>query len=200
MTRDAGLDAEAEALVKEIDQEAEAEKQRILGEAREKAAVIQAAADERIKSAAHDASQLTEKRARVDEDRLHGQARMEAQAERLQGLRRVYQLVFETARQRTEALVRSPRYPEAMKALIREALESAPHAAVVSVARADQEMCRDVLRQLGKDCQVDGQDIAPGSVIVSSADGRIRVDNSIGVRLAAAEAVLETQIARCLNG
>jgi vacuolar-type H+-ATPase subunit E/Vma4 len=200
VTGDTPLDAEAAALVAEIDREAEAEKQRILGEAGDRAARIHADADARIRAAAQEASQLTEKLARVDEDRLQGQTRMEAQAERLTGLHRAYQLAIQTARERIDSLVRSPRYPDAMKTLIAEALEIVRDAAVVSVARADQQMCRDILAELGKGCQVAGQDLAPGSVIVSSADGRIRADNSLGVRLASAEVILETQIARTLNG
>ncbi len=191
---------DAEALVEEIDREAEAEKLKIIAEAQDKANQVLAAADVMIQRATEEASRLMEKRAHVDEDRLLGRARMDVQADRLRGMRRAYERVFEIARQRIDSLVRSPRYSEAMKALVREALEAVPRAAVISVAREDQEMCRDILRALGKSCQVTGMDLGPGTVVASSADGRIRVDNSLAVRVAKAETQLETRVARCLNG
>jgi vacuolar-type H+-ATPase subunit E/Vma4 len=195
-----GLDADAAPLVAEIDREAEAQRERILGEARAKAAEIEAAAEARIRSAREDALRLTQKLARADEDRLLGQARLEAQAERQQGLRIVYQRVFDAAREHLQTLADSLRYPAAMKALIREAVEAAPQASVLSVAVADVELCRGILREMERSCQVTGQDLRPGSVIASTADGKVRVDNSLGVRLATAEVVLETRITRCLNG
>jgi len=200
VTQDTPLDAEAVDLVAEIDREAEAEKRKILEEARGKAAEILAAAAARIRAAAENESHLTEKRARVNEDRLLGQARMESLGERLRGLRREYQLVFEMAQQQIELLVRSPRYPDAMRALIREALGVVSQAASVCVAQADEEMCRGILRELGTVCEVKTEDLAPGSVIVASADGKVRIDNSLRVRLAAAETLLETRITRCLDG
>lgn len=200
MTEDTRRDAEAEALLEEIDREAEEEKKKIIREARDKAAQILAAAEVRIRSATEDASRRTEKLARVDEERLLGQARMEVQAHRMRGMHRAYQRVFEIARQRIDALIRSPRYPDAVKALIREALAAVPQAAMISVASEDREMCRDILRALGKSCQVTGLDAGPGTVVVSTADGKIRVDNSLAARLASAETQLETRIARCLNG
>lgn len=200
MTQDAPLDAEAVDLVAEIDREAEAEKTRILEEARAKAAEILAAAEARIQAAAEDADLLTEKRARADEDRLHGDARMDALAERLRGLRQVYQLVFETARQRIDSLVRSPEYARAMRALIQEALAMVPEAASISVAPEDEEMCRRILGELGATCQIKTGDLDHGSILVASADGKVTVDNSLTVRLATAETLLETRIARCLDG
>lgn len=195
-----GPDAEAAPLVAEIDREAEAQGQGILGEAREKAAAMAAAAEARIQGAREEAARAAQKLARVDKDRLLGQARLEAQAEKQQGLRRVYQRVFQAARERLASLAGSPRYPDAMHALIREALDTVPRASLLSVAQADVELCRDIVRRLGRDCMTTGKDLPPGSVIAETADGKVRVDNSLEVRLATAEAVLETPIARCLNG
>ncbi len=103
-----GPDAEAAPLVAEIDREAEAQGQGILGEAREKAAAMAAAAEARIQGAREEAARAAQKLARVDEDRLLGQARLEAQAEKQQGLRRVYQRVFQAARERLASLAGSP--------------------------------------------------------------------------------------------
>ncbi|HVP18073.1 MAG TPA: V-type ATP synthase subunit E [Spirochaetia bacterium] len=194
------MEEEAAALVAEIDREAEAEKERILSEARDKARQILADADARIRSATEEASRVMQKQARVDEDRLQGEVRLEAQAERLQDLRRAYGNAFAIARERIEALTWSPRYAEALRTLISEALEKSPQAAVLTVANRDVETCREALKELAPGCRLIGAELPPGSVIVSSGDGKVTVDNSLDVRLAMAEAALETQITRCLNG
>lgn len=191
---------EAAELVAEIDREAEKEKERILSEARGKARRILEEAEARIQSATEEASRAMEKQARVDEDRLVGEVRLAAQAERLEGLRRVYQEAFAIARRRIDERVGSAGYRQALQALISEALQKLPHAAVLTVALQDVHMSREAVRGAAGGCEVAGAELPPGSVIVSSADGKVRVDNSIGVRLAMAEATLETQITRCLNG
>ncbi len=193
------MEEEAAALVAEINREAEAEKERILCEAREKARRILADADAGVAQATEEASRHAEKQARVDEDRLFGLVRLEAQAARLRGLRRAYERAFEVARERIDALVRSPRYPDALGALVREALERAPQAARVTVAVQDVSVCRDALRGLSA-VEVVGASVPPGSVVVSSADGKVKVDNGFAARLAAAYGTMETRITRCLNG
>jgi len=195
-----GIDADAAPLVAEIDREAEAQRQQILREARDKAAEIAAASDARIRAAREEARRLTQKRARVDEDRLLGQARLDAQAERQLGLRRIYHRVFAQAREHLSGLAASSRYPAALKALVKEALSVIPHASLLTVAAGDADLCRRILRELGKSCQVEGQKLPAGSVIASTADGNVRVDNSLEIRLAAAEAAMEPQVTRCLNG
>ncbi len=194
------MEDEAAALVAEIDREAEAEKERILSEARDKASRILAEADAGIARSREEASRLAEKRARVDEDRLFGQVRLEAQAQRLRGLRRAYERAFAMARERIDKLVRSPGYRDTLRTLVREALEQTPQAALVTVAREDVKICSEVVRESGAECEVAGAELPPGSVVVSSADGKVKVDNSLAARLAAAEGAMETRITRCLNG
>lgn len=194
-----GTETDAAPLVAEIDREAEAQRQSILEEARGKAAGIATAAEARIQAAREAAHRLTEKRARVDEDRLLGQARLDAQAERQRGLRSIYQRVFARARERVSGLAASSRYAAALKALVAEALDLIPQASQLSVAASDAELCRRILRELGGSCRVEGRELPAGSVIASTADGKVQVDNSLGVRLSSAEEALETQITRCLN-
>ncbi len=200
MNGETRIDAEAAALVAEIDREAEAEKELILTTAKEKAREILAAADARISAATEEASRLLEKTARVDEERLLGQARLSAEAERVRGLRQTYDEVFEIAQERIDALAGSPRYAEVMKALIGESLRMLPKAARMIVARGDEKLCRDTARALGVDCEVTAAELPRGSVVASTADGKVTADNSLGTRLLMARGAMETQIARCLDG
>ena len=191
---------EAAELVAEIDREAEAEKERILSEARDKARRVLEEAQARIQAATEEATRVMQKQARVDEDRLIGEVRLAAQAEKLDGLRRVYREAFAVARKRINDLARSPGYRQALQALVSEALELSPQAAVVTVAHQDAALGGEAVRGAAPGCKVVGADVPPGTVIVSTADGKVTVDNSLGTRLATAEAVLETQVTRCLNG
>jgi V/A-type H+/Na+-transporting ATPase subunit E len=194
------IEEEVAPLFAEIGVEAEAEEEKILREAQDKVRRILADSEARIQSATEEASRIMEKQARVDEDRLHGETRMQDRAQRISGMRLAYKRVFEIARERIDRLVGSAHYPDALRALICQALERAPRAAVVSVAPEDVETCRGILRELGKSCQVETARSARGTVIVSTADGKVRVDNSLATRLSMAEAEMETQVTRCLNG
>ncbi|MGO9409723.1 MAG: V-type ATP synthase subunit E [Spirochaetia bacterium] len=192
-------DVEAAALIAEIGREASGERESILSEARARAREILADVERRAQQAAEEAARIMEKQARVDEDRLLGRARMEADAERTAGVRSVYQRVFEIAEERLAALVGSPRYSDVLKALLGEAMQRIPKPGRVCVSRADAEVCRKALREMGTECTLTEDDLPRGSVVVFDAGGTVKVDNSLRVRLAMALQVLETPVAKCLN-
>jgi len=196
VTQDIG----AAALIATIDREAETEKERILGEARATAGQIEAESEARTAAATAEATRIMEKAARMDEERLLGQVRLETEAEEVRGMRGLHQRVFDLASRRIAELARSPGYPHAVRALVRQALQElkAPGSALTS--RGDAAVCREALKEAGLSCDVVDTEPSPGTVILRSAGGVVTVDNSLSVRLAMARQTMESRIARCLNG
>ncbi len=197
-------DADAAALIVEIGKEAEAQKAQILAEARERARALLEAADAKIAAATADAERSMEKRARIDADRLLGDVQLAAAAERLRARKDAYQKVVAAAGERIKELARDAGAAsgarDALRALLAEALAKAPGEARVRVASSNREACEQALKALGRICEIETEDAEPGTVIVTSKDGRRTVDNSLGVRLERASQSKEAQIAALLFG
>jgi V/A-type H+-transporting ATPase subunit E len=188
-------DSDAAALLGEIGREAEQEKEKILAEARERAGALLAAADARLAAVTSEAERRMEKQARVDADRLSGQAMMEAAGERLRARREVYGKAVASARQRIDAQARGPSGRAAVRALVSEALQKVPGEARILVSAHDRETCAQLLRETGRNCRIEAADVGPGTVVVEAADGRRSADNSLGARLERAAESMEAVIA-----
>lgn len=195
-------ETDAAALIVEIGKEAEAQKAQILAEARERARAVLEAADAKIAAATADAERSMEKRARIDADRLLGDVHLAAAAERLRARREAFQEAVTAAGERIQAKVRSSGAAsrDALRALLEEALSKVPGEACVRVSSAEREACVHELEALGRPCEIETANTEPGTVIVTSKDGRRRVDNSLGVRLERAARSQEELIAARLFG
>lgn len=190
-------DAEAADLIREIDREAEEQRQKILAEARDRAREILAAADAEIAADTERAEALMEKRARIDAERLLGEVTLEAAAARLRMRRQMYDQAVAQARKSITDLARGPRWKDALGALLAEALSAAgaDAAAKAAVTAPDRAIAAALLKELGKSCVVETVDGDPGTVVVMAGDGRRRIDNSLGVRLDQAAESREAAIA-----
>ncbi|MDR5683438.1 MAG: V-type ATP synthase subunit E [Armatimonadota bacterium] len=191
------MDSELIAL---LEQEANAERERILTEARRRAQKIvedaQAAADEQIAS----------QRRRVDAEveaarvRARGTSNLRAASVLLQAKDETIASVFAAAERELDRIASDRQtYERILGRLLAEAAEGVG-GPVVECAEEDVAAVQETARQLGLDAEVrPSRDLRRG-VRVRSVDGRFVVENTLRSRLERAKAVLVAQVAELLWG
>jgi vacuolar-type H+-ATPase subunit E/Vma4 len=189
-------DEEARVLLDEIRAQAEAERQRIVQEGRDRAAAVWEKAQVEVRRLEAEALRQLERRLAVDEDRILGEARLEAGGRLLAVRREWIERVFQLAGRRLAERCASPAYEDLLAALMREAAAELGGPGELRVAEADLELARKVARRLGLTHEVRGEGGEPGTMIAVSRDRR--VDNSLATRLQVAERSLEREVARLL--
>jgi vacuolar-type H+-ATPase subunit E/Vma4 len=193
-------DTDAELLLEEISAQAQREKAeleaRLEGQLRD--------VGERTETELRRLGEEADRQLRVLLERergaLEGRRRLEEQRKRLAARRARVEAVFAEARRRVEGLRGSDRYPEALKRLIREALEQAGAGAELTVSDAEEELARRLVAELDLRCAIHAREAPLGTVLARSADGLRQVDNGLTGRLDRARDTLEEEVARLLWG
>jgi V/A-type H+-transporting ATPase subunit E len=186
-------------LIALLEQEATAERERILSEARQRARKIvddaQAAADEQIESYRRRADAEVET-ARV---RARGTSNLRAASVLLQAKDDTVAAVFASAeRELDRTASERDRYERILRGLLAEAAEGFGDQVVVECAEAELGITQAAARSLGVNAEVlASRDVRRG-VRVRSADGRFVVENTLRSRLERAQAVMIAQIADVL--
>jgi len=189
-----------EVLLSGIRKEAREERERVLSEARAEASRILEEADAKAARSLVEAKRRGERRLLLDQERVRGKARLEESAARLRAARTAIAKAFEIAGDRMRLRCATGEYPSAVKALVRQALESAPGRVEIGMDQPDLEIGRAALKEAGREGNVHPEGGGPGTVIVTSLDGARRVDNSLSVRLSAAVEALESEVVSILIG
>ncbi len=193
-------DSNAGGLFTAIEGTAEQERAAILSEAEAKAREIHARGEAEAEKRKAEALRLLEKQLLGEEQRMLGEARMQARNERLLVKRRCIAEAFRRAREEVLRLCGSDAYPAALELLVEEAAAAAGEADALEVRAADADACRAKLAAMGIRCPVRVIDAQPGTVVALSRGGRTRVDDSLLSRLARAESREESAVARLLFG
>ncbi len=161
-----------------IDQQAEKERAALIAEAKAQARVILDAAAREIDAQRQAAERKLEQELHVEEERLLGEARMDARNEQLSLKRGLIAEAFALAKEEILRLTETGAYSAVMKRLRSQAIAEAGEGCSVESAGAE----------------------ARGSLVVTSADGRKRLDNSLLSRLAKAVSLEEPAVAAILFG
>lgn len=189
----------------------------ILDEARKKAAQIIADAEaqaialsqqEDAQTAASCEAILERARqeARALQDQAVAAARLEAQALHLKRREQLFERVFTLARERLASITRRPDYGDVARRLVREAVARLDAAELVVRADAQTRLVLDdeTLAELGGALNVRlraGEPLTNGvGVIVETADGRRRYDNTFEARLAHLQNSLRPSVYQILTG
>jgi vacuolar-type H+-ATPase subunit E/Vma4 len=167
---------EAGTLFDTIEKRAAEEREAIRAEAEARAREIEAGARERIQRLKAEGMASLERTLASDAQRLLGEARVKGGREALQMKRRLLEEVFQSAGAEVERCSASPGSDTAFALLAEEA------------AAAVGQPCTLELRP------------AEGIVRAASPDGRRQADNSPRARLARAQSILESDVARLLFG
>lgn len=193
-----GMDSELIAL---LEQEAKAERERILGEARETARRIvdqaRAASAEEIGALQRRASAEVE----VGRVRARATSSLRAASILLQAKDETVAAVFAAAERELErAAAEENRYEMILRGLLAEATRGASGRVVVECAEEDLPMVQAAARSMGLNAEFrESADVRLG-VRVRSADGRFVVENTLRSRLERAKTVLVAQVAAILWG
>jgi len=187
-------------LLAAIEEQARAERESVLAEARAAARAIAERAEREAERRRAEALRRLDRELRGEAERALGEARMETRAARLR-LKR--ELLTEAYRQARERLSRRAGadpdcYASAFEALLTEAVGSGS-ADFVEVRAGDAMTCAASLARAGLDSRAREAGQEPLTLVVGSRDGANRADNSLWSRLARMEG-REAEVARILFG
>ncbi len=192
----------ASELIDLLEREAEAERQRILAEARQRA-------EELRRQAEADAHALLEaQRRRVAAEveaarvRARGVAHLRASSAVLEAKDQVLEEVFRRAAEELDRVARDPaRYGALLRGLLREAVAGFQGPVVVECAEQDLHAVEAAARELGVPvAQVRPDSALRAGVRVRSEDGRFVVENTLLSRLQRARQALLAEVAEVLWG
>lgn len=170
------MNQNVEQLLSVVKAKAENERSNILSDAEAGRRKIIAETDAEIEKMKSEAGRQTEKEIRVESDRILGSVRAERRNRLLRVKREIIDDAFKRARDKLTELIESDEYPKISKALVREAVDAVGGDGRVEAGR--------------------GQ----GAIIVSTKNGRRRVDNGLMTRLARVETISIDHVAHRIFG
>ncbi|NLF01626.1 MAG: hypothetical protein GX601_11685 [Anaerolineales bacterium] len=195
-----------EALERVILEEANEDARRILNEAQARAEQVQRQAQ--TEASAEQETILRRARQEAETVRSHAVAiaQRDAQGLRLRRREQLLERAFVVARQHIPAIVDRPDYARVVRELVREGLQNLGADEVV--IRADErtqqaltdEMLAEMSRGLGVRLRI-GEPLSRGTgVLMETADGHRRFDNTFEARLARMQEALRTRVYQILMG
>jgi vacuolar-type H+-ATPase subunit E/Vma4 len=191
----------ASELIDLLEREAEAERERVLSEARERAArvVQEAEAEAKAKLEQHRRQVAVEvEAARV---RAQGLANLQATSLLLETKDQLVAEVFRRAEEELDRIADDPaRYAPVLRELLREAASGFHSHVVVECPERDVAAVEAAARELGLSADVRPSPDVRGGVRVRSEDGRFTVENTLRSRLERARQVLLSEVAGVLWG
>ncbi|MCS7173140.1 MAG: V-type proton ATPase subunit E [Armatimonadetes bacterium] len=188
-------------LISLLEREAQAERERLLEEARQRARDL-------LQQAEAEAANLLEAhRRRVDAEleaartRARGVAQLQATSLVLAAKDEQIEEVFRRARQELERLSQDPaRYEPVLRGLLQEAVAGFRDRVVVECAERDLPLVQAAVQTLGLEAEVRPSPELWGGVRVRSTDGRFVVENTLLSRLERARQLLLSEVADILWG
>jgi V/A-type H+-transporting ATPase subunit E len=182
--------ASAQERMKEIQDRAQAEAQKIRKDAEEKAQTIRSA-------------YLEEAARNVQLEK--GKIISKVGAEKRIALAKVkddlFQQVFARAAQQMASVRNDPAYRASLKKMVREAMEELAGEEVrVHIDPRDEPLCREILKERQRNCEVVPDLTTIGGLNATTADERLLVFNTIESRLQRAKELMKSEIMSALYG
>jgi V/A-type H+-transporting ATPase subunit E len=186
-----------------LDQEAGAEIDAILAEARSRVSELVAAAKEREEARLAQARRTLATQHEAAMVRAESAAQLEATAVKLRAQHQVVEAVFSQAAKELDALIGdAKRYQPVLLKLLNEAIDALGGEAVkiasVTVNPDDQGLITAVAKKLNLAAEIKTDPELRGGVKVTAADANVSITNSLPVRLAAVREELTTDLSRLL--
>jgi vacuolar-type H+-ATPase subunit E/Vma4 len=195
-----------EALSRAILDDAKAEAEQILAEAKEKAEALRQHAQDQ---ADEECSEIIE-RARQEADRLRGQAvattQMKARTQEMEHRERLLDSVFKNVQQQLPSVEQQANYNDIALSLVREAVTQLRSSKVkIRADKRTQSLLTDqVLNEIAKAQNVElsiGEPLESGTgIIAETEDGHLSYDNTLETRLARMQNNLRSSVYRILIG
>ncbi|MDR7415036.1 MAG: V-type ATP synthase subunit E family protein [Armatimonadota bacterium] len=191
----------ASELIHLLEREAQAERERLLEEARQRARTLLQQAETEAENLLEAHRRRMEAEVEAARIRAQGVAQLRATSLVLAAKDEQIAEVFRRARQELERLSRDPsRYEPILRALLQEAVSGFSGQVVVECAERDLPLVQATVQALGVAAEVQPNPEVWGGVRVRSADGRFVVENTLLSRLERARQVLLSEVAEILWG
>ncbi len=182
------------AMVKHIREKTDEEVDRIFKEAEEKAASIGKNYNEQAERLYNEIVEDAKAGANQYERREESRAELEAAKMIMEAKAEILESTIRELKARAEALIGTESYPELLMSFVGEAIETLEEKSVVIKAgKRELEILKSTLTKLQAENPgveislskeaLSEQDAVTGGVIVASADGRLRVENSIAGKI-----------------
>ncbi|MCU0605837.1 MAG: V-type proton ATPase subunit E [Candidatus Edwardsbacteria bacterium] len=186
-------------LLRVIEAEAAAERERVLDAAREQAAAIAQAARDRVRAAREAGDRLRQEEERAARLKAASAAELSASALLLSAKSAVLDAAFAAAGDRLRTLDGAA-YRAALKALLAEAAAGLDGPLVITVRGADVKLAGEAARELKLDATVAADGAADGGVVAAGRDGRMMVCNRFADRIERARPALLSRLSQVLWG
>jgi len=176
-------------------------KREILAQATAEAEKIRKAALARAATIREEAMTDARKRLAQERERTLGQVREEGRMELLKRKNAVADRAFEAAARKVLALRGSPGYRAVARHLAEEAIGLAGGKdLVLHIDPGDRALFGEILRDLGRNCDLAADAPGAGGLTVTTRDGRILVTNTLDSRLFRARELLKGEVFTLLSG
>ena len=186
-----------ENLLKLLVSEAEQEKKRILEEAESYRLGLIKKAQEEATSLREQAEREIQLKARSEIERAKSALVLKEQAEILKTKSQWLDKVFQEARNRLSLFRNDPNYPAILEHLLSEVLKENEEL-VLTLNPKDVEIAERVKAKTGTDFSIFSDEAVDPGVLASTADGRIKIFNTLSDRLERAWPHLVVEVARIL--
>lgn len=187
-----------EDILRALEEQAQAECEEILTEAKEHAEHI-------VREGEQEAARIREVHARQVEQNAQKRSARAVNSARLEAKARVSKIkgaaledVFQKAAEQLGTVRGAPEYPQVFHQLAREALADAQGDMSIHVDPADVDLATRTMADMGVSAQVLGDIQSAGGLVVELDEGRIVRRNTFEDRLARARASLQADAAKAL--
>jgi V/A-type H+-transporting ATPase subunit E len=186
----AAVRANAQEKIKEIRDRAEAEALKIRRDAEERAQWIRSA-------------QLEEARRTVqlEKSKLISRVGAEKRMALARAKDNLFRQVFDQAARRVASARDRPGYQALYRRMAREAMEDLPAEGIrVHIDPRDEPLCREVLREMKRNCEIVPDLTTMGGLNATTADERLMIFNTLESRLERARELMKSEIMSALYG
>ena len=188
-----------EEILKALEAEAQLQIERLRSEADTEVATITAKAEEEAKAIKDRHLAGARQRLGEEQERLVSGAKLEGKMVRLDAREALLERAFTMAQERLARLRGDSAYPAYLMRLTREAVAEIGSDLRIAVSAVDEELIRGVALELGLRAQISAGLNTCGGLEASTPDGRIRVVNTVEVRLERAQSELRQKLAALLR-
>lgn len=187
-----------QSLLQTLEKEAEQEKNKILEEEEKQIASIKQDAEEKARIIRSEVLQKAKEEIDIEEAKMIGQARSQANMEVLEARRKGFDLVLHLAKERLKNLSKETDYIQQFEFLAREAVAGLKGKLTAEVSPQDVSLAQDIFKKLKREIEVKANPKVQGGIIVKSPETHISVENTLESRLQKAFSMLTSEIAQKL--
>jgi len=193
-----------EKIIAKIEEDAKAEADKIISEAKAQAEEIRKEAEAKAKAKREEILSRGRREAEQERARIVANAKLKARKAVLDAREEVIKEAFSKAQEALAKIAKEERYPEILKKLVLEAVDTIGADVEVLARKEDKKIfTKAFLKEIEKEAKVKvtlaKETISSiGGVVVRSKDGRSEVDNTFETRLERISSELRRKVAKVL--